>query len=751
MSGERRIGYVLKKFPRLSETFVLSELLAVEAQGAAVTVLSLRRPDDARFHGELAELGAEVRYVEEFGRASVRRGLRTLGTLDATARSRAVDFADRLGGERGVDVLLQAVEVAAEVRRLDIDHLHAHFATIASHVAYLAHLVTGVPFSVTAHAKDIYRHTIDWSVTGEVLSAAATVVTVCDANAAHLRRLVPEANVRRIYNGMRRARPPEHDPGRREPIVLGVGRLVEKKGFDVLVEAIAELGARGRRTECVIVGDGDERAAIERRVAALGLTDRVRLVGAQPQHVVAEWLRRSRVLVAPCQVGADGNQDALPTVLLEALAAGLPVVSTPVAGIPEIVDHRDHGLIVPERDAAAVADAVETLFDDDALWRALSLAGPRRVDEAVRPGDDGRRAGRGVRGLRAGARPAVRIHQVCADRGIAPGGTKGAARHLASVATALGRSGHQVITYAARRRAGDDHGAEVRPLAELASAERPDAVYERYSLGHDAGLEQARRWRVPFVLEVNAPLVTESLAHRPTTVGPDDATTERRLLAAADLVVCVSEPLRRWVASLRGNSRGTIVLPNGVDPERFRRPRGARRCGAGDRLPRAPEALARSRSADRVARRRPASRVRRPPPRDRRRSRSRRRRRGCARRRDVHPRRGDRARRSDDGGATAERARRGGRAVPPTPRLLLLSHQDRRVPRRRAAHRDHRSGRHPRPGRRRPRWCARPATTARSSPPWSTCSATRTGAASSARPPGRGASAGTRGTSLRVG
>ena len=381
MSRDRRIGYVLKKFPRLSETFVLSELLAIEAQGAAVTVLSLRRPDDARFHGELAELDAEVRYIGEFGRATVRRGLRTLGALDAVAHRQVVDFADRLGPERGVDVLLQAIEVAEEVRRLELDHLHAHFATIASHVAYLAHLITGVPFSVTAHAKDIYRHTIDWSVTGEVLTAASTVVTVCDANAEHLRRLVPEANVRRIYNGMRRTRPAEHDPATRDPLVLGVGRLVEKKGFDTLVDAMAELRNRGRHTECVIVGDGDERPALERRITALDLTDRVRLVGARPQHVVADWLRRARVLAAPCQVGSDGNQDALPTVLLEALAAGLPVVSTPVAGIPEIVDHLGQGLIVPERDAVAVADAIELLLDHEARWRDLSLAGPPRVDE----------------------------------------------------------------------------------------------------------------------------------------------------------------------------------------------------------------------------------------------------------------------------------------------------------------------------------------------------------------------------------
>ena len=163
----------------------------------------------------------------------------------------------------------------------------------------------------------------------------------------------------------------------------------------------------------------------------------------------------------------------------------------------------------------------------------------------------------------------MRIHQVCADRGVAPGGTKGAARHLASVAGALARAGHQVTTYARRRRDGADHPVEVRPLADLASAARPDAVYERYSLGHDAGLEQARGWGVPFVLEVNAPLVAESLAHRPDTVGPGDAATERRLLAAADLVVCVSEPLRAWAATRRGTARGTIVLPNGVDPERF--------------------------------------------------------------------------------------------------------------------------------------------------------------------------------------
>ncbi|MDH5238533.1 MAG: glycosyltransferase, partial [Acidimicrobiia bacterium] len=155
--------------------------------------------------------------------------------------------------------------------------------------------------------------------------------------------------------------------------------LVEKKGFDVLLEAFAVLAPRHPDAHCVLVGDGDCRDELEAQALRLGLADRVTFTGAQPQQVVADWQRRAHVMVAPCRVGADGNQDALPTVLLEALGAGLPAISTPVAGITEIIDHDREGLIVPSDDVAATVLAISTLLDSPDAWRAMSMAGPRKL------------------------------------------------------------------------------------------------------------------------------------------------------------------------------------------------------------------------------------------------------------------------------------------------------------------------------------------------------------------------------------
>ena len=161
--------------------------------------------------------------------------------------------------------------------------------------------------------------------------------------------------------------------------MLGIGRLVDKKGFDILLDSFAAIAKSRPDVRLVVVGDGDRRAALESQAHTLGIADRVTFTGPRPQQIVAEWLRRAHVLVAPCRVGEDGNQDALPTVLIEALGAGLPTISTPVAGITEIIDHGVEGLIVPSNDSDATTAAIEQLLDSPELWRTMSTAGPHKL------------------------------------------------------------------------------------------------------------------------------------------------------------------------------------------------------------------------------------------------------------------------------------------------------------------------------------------------------------------------------------
>lgn len=380
VTDESRVGYVLKMYPRFSETFILNEVLALEAAGADLEIFSLRAPADGRFHEALADVRAPVTYLTHHGRRAS-----DLWTLLQGAARELPDLALHLDEILAADVddAAQALELAMLVHRRGIDHLHAHFASVATTVARLASLLTGVTYSFTAHAKDIFHDEVDDGDLRRKIEGAAAVVTVSDFNLDHLRRSFPTVAscVERIYNGLDLLRFPYTSPEHRPPLVVAVGRLVEKKGFADLVTACAVLVARGRTFHCEVVGSGPEEGALRLQIDRLGLAGVVRLCGPLPQHQVRTTVANAAALVAPCVVGSDGNRDGLPTVLLEAMALGTPCVATPVTGIPEAVHHDRSGLLVPEADPHALATAIGRLLDDADLRTRLASAARGLVEE----------------------------------------------------------------------------------------------------------------------------------------------------------------------------------------------------------------------------------------------------------------------------------------------------------------------------------------------------------------------------------
>lgn len=380
---DRRIhvGYILKQYPRLSETFILNEILGLQEADVDVSIFSLRHATEGRFHPAIAQVKGAVHYVANPDKAAFLDAFRALPDLRSERLPDVFDFIDYLPAERRARLVLQAIEIAGAARLAGIHHLHAHFLTVAAHTAHLVHLLTGLPYSVTAHAKDIYRHTVNWDLAALIATDAAAIVTVCDANLDFLSSRLNGSGARlvRIYNGLGPQDPPAPAAARTAGLVLGVGRLVEKKGFDLLLDATASLANDRPDLHCVLIGDGDQRAALQAQTTSLGIDDRVTFTGPLPQNEVAAWLRRAQLVAAPCRVGSDGNQDALPTVLLEALGAGVPAVTTSVAGIPEIVTDGVEGIIVECDDSMALAAAIEALLEDPKRRSAMAQAGPPKL------------------------------------------------------------------------------------------------------------------------------------------------------------------------------------------------------------------------------------------------------------------------------------------------------------------------------------------------------------------------------------
>jgi len=381
-----RVGYLMSWYPAVTETFILHEMLELLRLGVDLEIFPLfGAAQDVRHPGAEA-LADRVRYHRGL---SLELAVAQLHWLARRPRAYLRSWARALrGNARSPELLLKSLVVvpraALLARRMEergIRHVHAHWATHPALAALVVRELTGIGYSFTAHAHDLY---LDRAMLGEKIAAARFVVTisrfnralverVCGAAAAAKTLVVPCGVDPRLFR-RRRPRPP--DGVLRIACVAG---LRDYKGHRWLVDACALLGERGVPFHCVLAGDGPERACLEARIAFLGLGGRVQLLGNQSQDRVREELDRCDVMVLPSVVTADGMMDGIPVALMEAMATGLPVVSTRVSGIPELVEDGRTGLLAPEKDAAALADALERLFREPGLARRLAAQGREHV------------------------------------------------------------------------------------------------------------------------------------------------------------------------------------------------------------------------------------------------------------------------------------------------------------------------------------------------------------------------------------
>src|SRR5213594_3528772 len=380
------IGYVVSTWPRLSQTFVLNEILALEQRGLPVRIFSIKDPGGEPTHAKLTKVRAPVKYLSfrRRRRAILVANLRIARDLPG-CYFRTLIRALRYGQRAVVRCFFQAGYLADLVRRGPVTHLHAHFATAPTLVAMFTHELIRVPYTFTAHARDIYADTQPELLRAETERAQA-VVTVSDYNRRYLlSRISPDSNGRVccIHCGLDLSEfsftwPRASDP--RPPVILSVARLVEKKGLGDLIMAADILRRRGRCFQVEIIGSGPQQQALENQVTRLGLNDCVRLVGAQTQDMVGRAYQRASIFALPCVVAGDGDRDGIPNVLLEAMGSGLPVVSTPVSGIPELIESERDGLLIPPNDPARLADALDRLLISAELRERLGRAARAEIE-----------------------------------------------------------------------------------------------------------------------------------------------------------------------------------------------------------------------------------------------------------------------------------------------------------------------------------------------------------------------------------
>src|SRR5437763_9853769 len=365
-----RLGYFYSRYPVISQTFCDAEMLALERRGIELVVRSVHPPLTSLRHEYIARLGAPIHYAppQEILRI-IERNAKAAGEWPRDL----VEEHDRKYGP-GAKAELRArnaLYFADFFTRANVDHMHVHFANRAAHTALFLKEISGIPFSVTAHGQDFMKDLGSDDLLREICAAAEFVAAETDYSRDLLRQRCPAsaAKIHRVYNGidLERFSMPRWDTARpavapyHVPQIVSVGRLVVFKGFEDLIDACAELQRRGADFICEIIGDGPLREILQAKIERLHLSSRVPLLGSLSQNALLETLQAADLFALASTTDAQGATDIFPTVILEAIASARPVVSTRLAGIPELVLDGDTGILVSPVDASALTEALQRL------------------------------------------------------------------------------------------------------------------------------------------------------------------------------------------------------------------------------------------------------------------------------------------------------------------------------------------------------------------------------------------------------
>jgi glycosyltransferase involved in cell wall biosynthesis len=393
--GQLRVAYVMKRYPRLSETFILNEIAMMEEYGAKLELFSLLQPEPPPHHPMVKEIRSSLHVLPC---KIVPKLLRLVQAHGHCIRREPVRYARALGRAARLSVIsgrpfntwkqfLRAGFVADCCLQQNVTSIHAHFANTPAAVAWFASAMSAIPFSLTTHAKDLYL--TPPRLLRRIIRDAGFVATCTRYNADYLRSVLDDrdhAKIHVVYHGVDLGRFAVRVPGPPQlsltpPTMLSVGRLVEKKGFGDLIAACHMLRQDGLRFRCIIVGEGPLRATLQESIARKDLADCVVLQGAMTHADLIALYAKADVFVLAPRIVANGDRDGIPNVIVEAMASGVPVVSTSVSGIPEVVRNGTTGVLVPSESPKALAAALHRLLRDSAYRARLARNARIRIEQ----------------------------------------------------------------------------------------------------------------------------------------------------------------------------------------------------------------------------------------------------------------------------------------------------------------------------------------------------------------------------------
>lgn len=376
LTVDRKLGYLFERFPAFTQTFCARELAELYRQGSTPPVYSIRRPTEPR-PANIPLEHIPVYYLPDTNSLEFKIRTKLISSRLKNLWSGSGDIRDKAR-------FREAAYIGEKLKKAELSHIHVHFAGLASRTAWWIKRLFGITYSFTGHANDIFCPKPDQRVgLGDLVRDASFVVVVSDFGANWLRREFPDGahKIHRVYNGVDLSAFKSAAPSGKPVRLLAVGRLIEKKGFAFLVDACRMLRSSGFPFACQIVGEGPERNRLEELIQAYQLSDKVRLTGSLSQADLVGVLSQSSIFVFPAVRDSSGDTDNLPTVLIEGMASSLPIVATEIAGIPEIVQHNENGLLVREKDPTQLADAIRALAGNEALLERFGRASRRIAEE----------------------------------------------------------------------------------------------------------------------------------------------------------------------------------------------------------------------------------------------------------------------------------------------------------------------------------------------------------------------------------